>query len=303
MLPLQIHPNKELARKLHEENPSEFTGLNHKPEILVALGPFEIFAGFRPLKEIQELFSRNPLWQFVPEINDDVQWTDAILREVTCRLLEADPETVKTVQVLLSELPRSQLGASRYILDVLPRLQKQYPGDAGSLLALLCMNLVRGEEGNAIYIPADGIHAYLSGDMLECMARSNNVLNAGCCPLVERDNIDLFTNTLTFRTHSLDDLILRAERTDRGRHGKTLAYSPPMSDFAMLKIDLSPGEVETLAASDGPGVLIVTQGVGLLNVEDRQLGILKVGDIFFVAPGVTVKFISSRGLQIHMAVV
>jgi mannose-6-phosphate isomerase len=41
------------------------------------------------------------------------------------------------------------------------------------------MNFLTLNPGEAIYIPADGIHAYLSGDIIECMARSNNVLNSG----------------------------------------------------------------------------------------------------------------------------
>jgi len=29
-LPLQLHPNKELAAKLHKEDPNQFTDPNHK---------------------------------------------------------------------------------------------------------------------------------------------------------------------------------------------------------------------------------------------------------------------------------
>ncbi len=55
-LPLQIHPNKDLAAKLHAKNPDQFTDDNHKPEIAIALGPFEVFAGWKPQTEIDGLF-------------------------------------------------------------------------------------------------------------------------------------------------------------------------------------------------------------------------------------------------------
>lgn len=36
-LPLQIHPNKEVAAQLHKKDPEKFADPNHKPEIAVAL--------------------------------------------------------------------------------------------------------------------------------------------------------------------------------------------------------------------------------------------------------------------------
>ena len=54
-LPLQIHPNKELAQKLHREQPEKFPDPNHKPEIAVALSRFEAFIGWKPLRDISVL--------------------------------------------------------------------------------------------------------------------------------------------------------------------------------------------------------------------------------------------------------
>ena len=55
-------------------------------------------------------------------------------------------------------------------------------------MALVTMNYLVLDKGDSIYIPADGIHAYLSGDIIECMARSNNVLNTGFCPTADRNS-------------------------------------------------------------------------------------------------------------------
>ena len=257
------------------------------------------------------------LRQFVPSPQQQqeggraaAKWTDATLREVTRSLLKADPETVSRVQTELSRVPREHLGDAGYILDLLPRLQGQYgPSDAGSLVALLCMNYLVFSAGDAIYIPADGIHAYLAGDIVECMARSNNVLNAGFCARADRDNADLFADALTFRSaHSREDVVLVPGKSARSASGKTTVYSPPMREFDMLKTDLGAGgEREQIAAGDGPGVLIVTQGAGSLHADGRDFE-LKEGFIYYVAPGVALEFTSSSstgtdGLQIHMAVV
>lgn len=254
------------------------------------------------MSQIEPLFKLQALQQFVPS-QEGGQWTDETLRNVTRNLLKAGLDTVNKVQTELLRISKDQLGEASYILELLPRLQDQYgPQDAGSLVALLCMNYLVFNAGDAVYIPADGIHAYLSGDIVECMARSNNVLNTGFCPPADRNSADLFADTLSFKAHSRDDVFLPSQKTEKSRNGKTVVYRPPMSEFDMLKMDLGAGESEVLVPSDGPGVLIVTAGKGVLHAEGLDFQ-LKEGFIFYVAPGVTVKYESMHGMQIHMAVV
>ncbi|KAJ3552008.1 hypothetical protein NM688_g4384 [Phlebia brevispora] len=68
-LPLQVHPDKQLAQSLHEKDPKSFVDANHKPEIAVAIGEliehgtwgegiaFVGFVGFQPLERIVEHIS------------------------------------------------------------------------------------------------------------------------------------------------------------------------------------------------------------------------------------------------------
>ncbi|TGJ83740.1 hypothetical protein E0Z10_g5048 [Xylaria hypoxylon] len=300
-LPLQMHPNKDLAAKLREKDPENFTDANHKPEIALALSKLEVFAGFKPLDEVAPLFKLGPLKRFGPEGSG--KWTNKTLRNATRDLLKLDLETMNSIQSDVSKIPKSELGDAAYILDLLPRLQDQYgPEDAGSLVALLCMNYIVFDAGDAIYIPADGIHAYLAGDIVECMARSNNVLNVGFCPPADRNNVDTFANTLTFKAHSKEDVTLPSNKCDKSKNGKTVIYNPPMSEFDMLKTDLVAGENDEITASEGPGVMIVTSGKGLLRA-DGQVFQLSEGYIFFIAPGVDIRLESQDGLQAHMAVI
>lgn len=303
-LPLQLHPNKELAAKLHKEDPDQFSDPNHKPEIAVALSKFEVFAGFKPLSDVQPLFSLlSALIPYLPKSQSTERWTNDTLREVTRNLLSADVATIKTIENDLLHTPRAELEKvhAGYILDLLPRLQGQYgPGDAGSIVALTCMNFLVFEPLDAIYIPADGIHAYLSGNIVECMARSNNVLNVGFCPPADRNNVDMFAKTLTFQAHSREDVILPSQKSERSTTGKTSVYKPPMSEFDMLVAGLTAGNSDVIKASDGPGVLIVTQGTGKMMAEDKEFE-LKEGYIYYVAPDVEVKWETDTGMQVFMA--
>ena len=66
-LPLQLHPNKEMAADLHRAHPSAFTDPNHKPEIAIALTRFEAFCGFRDFRDIEgKMQQLEPLRRFLP---------------------------------------------------------------------------------------------------------------------------------------------------------------------------------------------------------------------------------------------
>lgn len=136
-LPLQIHPNKELSAQLHKKDPEKFPDSNHKPEIAIALGPFEVFAGFKDNNDIQALFSAlPPLERFLPQ--KDVNIDNEVLKQICYKILTASDEEIMTTQVELAKLPKEKYGKQAYILDLLPRLQEQYSKeDPGNLVALM----------------------------------------------------------------------------------------------------------------------------------------------------------------------
>ncbi|KEP66324.1 UNVERIFIED_CONTAM: phosphomannose isomerase type I protein [Hammondia hammondi] len=51
-LSIQSHPDRQLAEILHRQHPQHFPDTNHKPELAIAVGPFEALCGFRAVEEI-----------------------------------------------------------------------------------------------------------------------------------------------------------------------------------------------------------------------------------------------------------
>ncbi|EOA90771.1 hypothetical protein ACJQWK_11193 [Exserohilum turcicum] len=299
-LPLQLHPNKDLASKLHAENPSQFTDPNHKPEIALALGEFEAFCGFKPLAEIARLMKLPPLEGFMPEVQK-TEFDDQQLKHVVKAMLMASEEAVRKTNDALMKIPKEQFGESSYIPDMIPRLAEQYDkADNGTLVALITMNYLKLQAGDSIYIPADGIHAYLSGDIIECMARSNNVLNTGFCPRADRDNVEMFCSVLTFAPHDAKEAILPAASFDRSKNGKTQLYAPPLSEFNMLATSMGAGDSETIGSLGGPSVMIVTEGEGTMKGNGKEYK-LSAGYIFFIAPGVELEFNANKQLKAFTA--
>ncbi|CZT41507.1 probable mannose-6-phosphate isomerase [Rhynchosporium secalis] len=302
-LPLQIHPDKELAQNLHAKAPDKYGDANHKPEIAVALSKFEVFVGWKPLPRIQALFTTVPVLRksFLPNSgranlsNDD-------LKAIVTKMLSASDEEVQDVYEMLRKINKEDFGAGEeYISELLPRLAEQYgKTDPGTIVALLVMNFMVLEKGEAIYVPADGIHAYLSGDIVECMARSDNVLNTGFCPRADRDSIELFTTALTFSPKSADEALLKPKPSEKGRNGHTQVLAPPLSEFDMLVTVLKSGEKETIEALKGPAIMIVTGGKGTLIAEGKETEV-KEGFVFFIGYDTEVELEAGSGLETHIA--
>ena len=57
-------------------------------------------------------------------------------------------------------------------------LAETYPGDPGVVISLMC-NHLKLAPGEAVFLPAGNLHAYLSGAGVEVMASSDNVLRGG----------------------------------------------------------------------------------------------------------------------------
>ena len=142
------------------------------------------------------------------------------------------------------------------------------------------------------------------------MARSNNVLNTGFCPRPDRDNIDLFCSDLTFSAHSPEDVLLPAEKSEKGKFGHTSVYAPPMSEFDMLRVVLEgegkegkeDGNHEVVKALGGPAVAFCVKGEGKLRGGGEQLE-CKEGYVFFVGMGTEVDFEAEggEGLEVYVA--
>jgi len=312
--PLKIHPNKRLARILHKKNKTAFRQDQHTPELAIALTRFEVFAGYRPVSKIEAAFQHPALEPFAPKLTGTDNWSDNTTRQTMRNILKADKNTIKTAVAAVLKAPRSGFGGAAYIPDMLPRLTRCYDdGDPTPLMALTCLKYLELSQGEALYLPADEAHVYITGDILECMSRDEKLPNWGCCPSLTPAIIDLWCDTVKPQPHLRTDLVLVCEKTARGRHSHTVVYQPNVSEFDIFRIELRPNEQEFLEGGRGQGILIVTKGKGVMrwqtNRNDQNL-LLDVGSVtrelvtgstFYVAPHHAVSFHTRTGIQIYMA--
>lgn len=189
-LSLQAHPTAAQAREGFERENAAGVALDdparnykddqHKPELIVAISdPFRALCGFRPVSDSRADLLGLRDDRLAPLVERLVD--DGSLREVLRWLLGRTAD-VGGVVAALSDHAASTSGDERGLwLGTVRMLSEHYPGDPGIAISTL-LHTVLLRPGEALYLPAGNIHAYLEGLGIELMAASDNVLRGGLTP-------------------------------------------------------------------------------------------------------------------------
>ncbi|KAJ3089880.1 Mannose-6-phosphate isomerase [Quaeritorhiza haematococci] len=316
-LSIQAHPDKALAKDLHTKFPNIYKDPNHKPEMAVALTPFEAFIGFRPLEEIKKNI------QEYPEFRDLVGATvaDAFVAQVDKSHADSSPEAVAANKKALKALFQALMESSQEKIsehlskliarmesdhsattkvvgtvdELLVRLNKEFPADVGCFCALL-LNYVKLAPGEGIFLAANEPHAYLSGDCVECMAASDNVVRSGLTPKFK--DVPTLVSMLTYNHGPASSQILHGTPYKTSKTHKHLPnsvlYDPPIDEFSIIRTELPTGvnTVEEFEGIHGPSIVIVTEGQGKLSYPSVGKTVVEVeaekGYVFFVGADVPI---------------
>jgi mannose-6-phosphate isomerase len=299
-LSIQVHPTLEQAqtgyadeqqRGIAPDAPDRnYRDRNHKPELLCALTDFDALCGFRPVAQTLELMAalavpelaavqaalrdRNPLRRAFALLLDWPQADRAaLISSVTagCRRLVDSPWSLAAQATLLAAA--------------------DFPGDIGAVVALL-LNAVRLRPGEAIYLAAGNIHAYLRGMGVEIMANSDNVLRCGLTP----KHIDV---TEVLRVADFSALADPQAISIRSANAE-LRFVTPAPDFALSILTLAEAGRPVEVIDAGPQILLC--GSGSVRVGGLALG---AGQAVFVRAGcpAIVEGISGQDATVYRAAV
>lgn len=312
-LSIQAHPNKKLAEQLHARDPKNYPDDNHKPEMAIAITPFEGLCGFRPLAEIAHFLNTVPSFkqlvgddaaqQFIAISKDDddgATVTDnkkkALQTAFTALMSSSAEDISKAVKSLVAQVESEGASfadggvastTSETLVELIPRLNSQFTDDIG-LFVLFFLNFVKLEAGEALFLVADDIHAYVSGDIIECMAASDNVVRAGFTPKFK--DVSTLVDMLTYNYAPIDEQKMNPieypyvtlNRDAYSSGSSVLLYDPPIDEFSVARTVLrSPGAKATFEPLEGPSIVICTGGNGRISVGPT-VHEMKEGYVFFV---------------------
>ncbi|KAK4216912.1 mannose-6-phosphate isomerase [Rhypophila decipiens] len=314
-LSIQAHPNKKLAEQLHAKDSKNYPDDNHKPEMAIAITPFEGLCGFRPLAEIAHFLDNVPaLRQLVgeekaKEFVETVKSTSeteteeekarnkkvlqkvfgAVMSSSEADMTAATEKLVESAKSSGAEFAAGGVSATSgaTLAELVTRLHGQFGPDYG-LFVLFFLNFVTLQPGEALFLQADDIHAYVSGDIIECMASSDNVVRAGFTPKFK--DVDTLVNMLTYNYAPIEEQKMEPReypyatlnRAAYSSGSEALLYDPPIDEFSVVRTVLKGDEAKvTFDPLDGPSIIICTGGKGKISVGPTVKEI-KEGYVYFV---------------------
>jgi mannose-6-phosphate isomerase len=284
-LSLQAHPNLAQARAGFEREDAagvpldarerSYRDRNHKPELIVALTRFHALAGFRAVDETRALFRELGLHELAPFLSALAapDAPRAFFELVTASHGERARSLALATASACREHARTSSEFSREF-GWGARIGELYPGDASLVLAL-ALNLVVLEPGQALFLPAGNLHAYLEGAGVEIMASSDNVLRGGLTP--KHVDVPELLAVLDFHAEKVELVPLE-------RDGYETHYVTPAREFALSRIELA-GAAAELRGVAGPEIVVVTAGTLELRRGSEALALDGGASAFVPAAG------------------
>ncbi len=268
-LSIQAHPNSQQAFEgFARENAAgidlhspirNYKDAHHKPEMLVALTEFQALCGFKSAAAIDAMLAD---FAEIPSLSETFKSTASSWRE-----LLAESGLAALVADVLSRRDNflgfttelAGLAEFEGQYELAAKLNQLYAGDPGVFIAML-MNHVWLEPGQAIFLGAGEIHAYLSGLGVEIMAASDNVLRGG---LTEKHiDVDELVSILKFEPTAA--AVVEPVQVLQGVY----KYSAPVDDFALLRVDVD-GEINLpLDQLPAESIALVTEGSISMSADD-----------------------------------
>lgn len=264
-LSIQAHPSRAqavdgFARDEAAGIPRDAGDRNYKdewpkPEILIALGPFDALVGFRPLAASVALLDALGVLDELRAL-----LLDGKLQEAFTTFMSTDRDAIRPLVAGLEAACREYSG-SEFAAEAstLARLCEEFPDDPGVLAALL-LNRVRLERFDAVYLPAGNVHAYLHGTGFEVMANSDNVLRGG----LTRKYVDVPELVSVVDFEPLASPVLHGVEVAPG----VTAYETGCEYFAVRRVDLDGSAVEV--AAEGPRIVACVDGSASVGADGTE---------------------------------
>jgi mannose-6-phosphate isomerase len=303
-LSLQVHPSREeaVAGFAREEALAVPRDAPHrmyrddwpKPELYCALERTEALCGFRPPAETYRLFEGlgvTSLLRVAEPLRDGSVHQLKVVFERLLRLGDAAADLIREVGSAAGSVASDEPGVLA-LGRTARELGSLYPRDGGVLAALL-LNRVALAPMDALYLPAGNIHAYLHGHGVEIMANSDNVVRVGLTP--KYVNVDELLTLVDFAPG------LHAVVTPVEESPGVWAHPTPAEEFALWRVDVSPGHVAaapgkgtgrialvtsgSVTIDGGTGALALSRGQSaFLGADEASVQVTGDGTVFVAAP-------------------
>jgi mannose-6-phosphate isomerase len=233
-----------------------------KPEILCALTPFEVLAGMRAPADAAALLKELEVPELDPvtAILAGATGPQALTEALAAILAWPDGGRAALVDEVVRRCAAVAARGGPYAAACAAtvRVSGEHPGDLGVVASLLLRHAVL-EPGDAVFMSAGGLHAYLHGTGVELLANSDNVVRAG----LTSKHIDV--PELLKLT---DPAVAVPALEPRPLGGGVFGYDSPVPEFRLYRAELGGAEAE-LPGTGGPRIVLCIGGTAVLRASGR----------------------------------
>jgi mannose-6-phosphate isomerase len=306
-LSIQVHPSREQAEagfraETERGLPPGDRARNYvddwpKPEILCAITPFEMLAGMRAAADAAALLGAlgvgelEPLAAELAAAAGPEALTWALTRILTWPAGDR-AALVATVAAACARLA-AENGPYAAACAATARIAGDHPGDLGVVASLLLRHAIL-RPGQAVFMPAGGLHAYLHGTGVELMANSDNVVRAG----LTGKHVDV-PELLKLTDPGVAVPVIEPRALD----ADVSVYDSPAPEFRLYRAAIESGEITLpgdgarLALCIEGAVALRAPGGGALKATRGEACFLSAADGAVTASGPAVIFLAASGLN------
>ena len=269
-LSIQAHPDLILAQRLHARFPQHYPDANHKPEFALALTPAQLLYGFRSAEEVLGFAQTIPEFGFILKRNlgsachdlPSLQNDPHFIQNAYSAIFHAPASDIQELSIKLYQRITDK-GVRSAEENLILTLQKLYPvGDVG-LFALLFHNLCQLNTGQGIFIAPNTPHAYLCGELMECMANSDNTIRGGLTN--KFIDVETITQTLCFAA-SLPQII-----TENQDSLSVQCLCQEAKEFVIEKLNILPNSETNFSNGDAVKLIFCLTGSCRITASGKSL--------------------------------
>ena len=307
-LSIQVHPSREQAQAGYRaeterglapgDKSRNYVDDWPKPEILCALTPFEVLAGMRTTADAAALLRALDVAELAPLAAGLAAAGDpeALTRALATILSWPADGRAALVDSVVAACGRLAAVGGPYAAACAAtlRVAAVHRADLGVVASLLLRYLVL-RPGEAVFLPAGGLHSYLHGTGVELLANSDNVVRAGLTP----KHIDI-PELLKLTDPAVEVPVIEPRPLGEG----VFRYDSPAPEFRLYRAELRVGEV-ALPGGGGPRVVLCTEGTArlravagaALKIGRGESGFVSAADGEVTAAGPATLFVAASGLD------
>lgn len=272
-LSIQVHPNKFQAENLHKLSPNHYPDQNHKPELSIAFDNMTALVGFKSSQEVIQTLGKYPeitdflklgnenlisISRNVMKRNDSRRFLHDICTDLVNGSIHRYKQFQETISMVCKRIEDLETITEEEKLFL--KLRIKYPNDVGLIFVFLLKmrNLMKDQ---ALYIMPGVPHAYIKGNIIECMSSSDNVVRLG----ITSKYVDskALINILDYTPNNVPAINIK-------HCGKEEIFQSPASEFLISIIRPREGEEIKIKSKMSPEIMLIAEGVVIIRWEEND---------------------------------